>query len=255
MYNAYLITSTYHHANLPTQRQTVSQTVSFSNLNAFSSLAGLTNSYSAHLSTASGTSSKGINVTVKSVHVTVKATFSKAVSNAHAQQGFAQQASVPSSSVTIMSSGGRRLKDSGDIGTQVSSTTVNGEIEVPNNSGQDIVAAAKAIHAAMSNTSALAAKVGNVAGVSLTVTTDVGVKFQVQAVLANNGKLNAANINDAIATALGANVTGTVHDGTSSTTARSPGPGPELSGAEFAGRIQVVLMACVLLALTRRLGF
>jgi len=180
-----------------------------------------------------------------------------AVSNAHAQQGFAQQASVPSSSVTIMSSGGRRLKDSGDSvsGTQVSSTTVNGEIEVPNNSGQDIVAAAKAIHAAMSNTSALAAKVGNVAGVSLTVTTDVGVKVQVQAVLANNGTLNVANINNAIATALGAHVTGTVHDGTSSTTARSPGPGPELSGAEFAGRIQVVLMACVLLALTSRLGF
>jgi hypothetical protein len=213
------------------------------------------------LSKATGTSKDKIaNATINSIHIWVKAAFNVAVSNAHAQTGFATAASVPESQVAVET--GRRLTETQDSDyfsdVKESSalrrlgSTITATITVPKSAGQDIVAQAKIIHTAVNDPANVAAKVGAAAGATMTVTLEAKFIVKVSADVYSQKDLpEMSAINEAMSTTMSANITGTnsVETG-ASTNAATTGS----TSRAFSGRIHVAFVACVLMTLTSRLG-
>jgi hypothetical protein len=241
------------------QQQTVTQAVTFVDLSAFANVAALLSSYQTSVSNATDTHASKVAVTIQSIVVKVSVTLSSTVDTQKIIEGIATHAGVPVTAVTIQVEGRRLFDDSLDE-RRLASMTAVADITVPANS-TDIVQKAKSIHTAMQDNTALATVVSNVAGVTVTATTSVtAIQVTMQAVIATNGTLNIASINAAVGTSLGGNATGSVDTGITVVVTSSPSGGTASAttggGSDYAecpGYVRVAF-ACVVLALTSRLG-
>jgi hypothetical protein len=178
------------------------------------SLASFTNAshfVSQFAANVASTSGGTVTATIQSIVVKVSATLTPAsLANnlAAVTQGFANQANVPASSVVVVvSSGGRRLfleakapaEESYERRLQSNSVQVQASITADNST--DVIAAAKSIHAAVSNSTALASSIGNTTQTTVTAQASVSFQVSVQAVITTSGgaTVNATAVTASVA--------------------------------------------------------
>jgi hypothetical protein len=176
-------------------------------------------------STSGGT----VTATIQSIVVKVVSTLTPAsLANNLPQvtQGFANQANVPTSSVVVTVVSSRRLFAEEQAAETESYerrlTSVQVEAAITADNSTDVLTAAKAIHAAVSNTSALAASIGNTSGVAVTATSAVSFTVSVQSVITTTAgaTLNQTAITASVASGFNGTVTVT------SVSSNAPTPAP-----------------------------
>jgi hypothetical protein len=193
--------------------QTIVQKVVMVSLDAFNDASALAASYKSSIATGASTSATAVQVTINQIVIKVRTVISGSVTASHLSaiaQAFATRANVPASSVTVEVVSRRRLRqaqDSADGSNErrLSSLTVDASIVADN--ATDVIAAAKTIHAAVSNSTALASAIASSTGVSVTAQATATFEVSVTAMITTSATLNTATINSAVASGLNGTVT------------------------------------------------
>jgi hypothetical protein len=149
------------------------------------------------------------SATIQSIVVKVSATLTPAsLANnlAAVTQGFANQANVPASSVVVVVSNRRLFAEEQAPETEsflrrLQSDSVQVQASITADNSTDVIAAAKSIHAAVSNSTALASSIGNTTQTTVTAQASVSFQVSVQAVITTSGgaTVNATAVTASVA--------------------------------------------------------